>query len=64
MSDHFRGQTNVAAFDVGLNILFEAWLVVFPADKLFGFIDTKMACQKVVVVPANEFGLNNFRYKQ
>ena len=64
MSDRFRGQTNVAAFDVGLNILFEARPIIFPADELFGFIDTKMACQRVVVVPVNELGSNDFRYKR
>ena len=60
MSDRFQGQTNVAAFDVGLNILSEAWPIIFPADELPGFINTKMACQRVVVVPTKKLGLNDF----
>ena len=64
MSDRFQGQTNVAAFDIGLNIFFETRPIIFPANKLPGFIDTKMACQRVVVVPANELSSNDFRYEQ
>ena len=45
MFDRFWGQTNVAAFNVDLKILFEARLVIFPADKLSGFIDTKVPYQ-------------------
>ena len=45
MFDRFQGQTNVAALDIGLNIFFEARLIVFPTDELSGFIDTKVPCQ-------------------
>ena len=64
MFDRFYGQTNVAAFDVGFNILSEARPVIFPADELSGFIDTKIACQRVVVVPTTKLYLNNFRHKR
>ena len=64
MSDCFQGQTNVAALDIGLNILFEARPIIFPADELLSFVDTEMACQRVVVVPANELCSNDFRYKR
>ena len=64
MSDRFQGQTNVAAFYVGLNILFEAQPIIFPADKPPGFINTKITCQKVVMLPANELGSNDFRYER
>ena len=60
----FQAQTHVTAFDLGLNILSEARTVVFTTDKLSCFINTKMACQKVVVVSANELCSNNFRYEQ
>ena len=50
----FQAQTHVTALDIGLDILSEAWSVVFTTDKLSCFIDTKMACQRVVVVLADE----------
>ena len=64
MSDRFQGQTNVAALDVGLNILSEARPIIFPTDELPGFVNTEMACQRVVVVPANELCSNDFRYER
>ena len=63
MSDCFQSQIDIAAFDIGLNIFFEARLIVFPTDELSGFIDTKVLCQWIVVVPTNELYLNDFRYK-
>ena len=41
--DRFQGQTNVAAFDVALNIFSKAWLIIFPIDELFSFIDAKVS---------------------
>ena len=61
--DCFQCQTDIAAFDIGLNIFLKAWPIVFLANKLFYFIDIKMICQKIVVVPADELYLNDFRYK-
>ena len=42
----------------------EPGLIVFPADEFSCFINTKMACQKVVMVPTNELRLNDFGYKR
>ena len=64
ISDRFRGQTNVAAFDVGFNILPEARPIIFPTNELSGFIYTKVPCQWVVVIPANELCSKNFRHKR
>ena len=64
MSNRFQGQTNVGAFDVGLNILSKARPIIFLVNKLPDFIDTKIAYQRVVVIPANKLCLNDFRYKQ
>ena len=44
VSDWFQSQTDVAAFDIGLNILSKARLIVFPTNELPGFIDTKVSC--------------------
>ena len=64
MSDCFNSQTNVAAFDIGLNIFLEVRQIIFPAYKLFCFIDTKMACQKIVVMLTDKLRLNDFGYKR
>ena len=42
VSDCFWAQAYVTAFDIGLNIFSEARSIVFPANEVFGFINTKM----------------------
>ena len=37
-------QTYATAFDIVLNISSEARPIVFPANEVLGFIDTKMSC--------------------
>ena len=64
MSDRFQGQTNVVALDIGLDVFSETRPIIFPTNELSGFIDTKVPCQWVVVVPANELCSNNFRHER
>ena len=64
MFDCFWTQTYVTAFDIVFNISLEGWPIVFPADKVLDFINAKMSCQRVVVVPTDDLCLNDFRYKQ
>ena len=40
--DYLWAQTYVTAFDIGLNIFLEAQPIVFPANEVLGFINTKM----------------------
>ena len=63
MFDRFQDQTNVVASDIGLNIFFEIWPIILPANEIFYFINTKMICQKVIVMPANKVCLNDFKHK-
>ena len=63
VSDWLWAQAYVIAFDIGLNVFLEARPIVFPTDEVFGFIDTKMICQRVVVVSTDELHSNDFRYK-
>ena len=44
MSDYLWTQAYVTAFNIDLNILFEIWPIVFPANELFCFVDSKMSC--------------------
>ena len=43
MSDYFQSQTNIIAFDIGLDVFLKAWPIVFPRNKLSSFIETKVA---------------------
>ena len=63
MSNCFQSSTNVIVFNISLNIFSKAWLIIFTVDELSGFINIKVACQYVVVILANKFCLNNFKYK-
>ena len=64
VSNRLWAQVYITAFDIGFNIFSETWLLVFPANKVFGFINTDMFCQKVVVMSIDELCLNDFRNKQ
>ena len=64
VSDCFWTQAYVTTFDISLNISWEGQPIVFPANKVFGFIDAKMSYQKVVVVPTDKLCSNDFRYKR
>ena len=54
MFDYLWAQAYVTAFDIGLNSFSEGRLIVFPTDKVLGFIYTKMSCQKIVMVSTDE----------
>ena len=60
MSNYFSTQACITAFDIGLNIFLETQLIVFLANKVIGFINTKMFYKRVVVMPADEFCLKSF----
>ena len=61
MSDCFWGQTYVASPYIILDITAECWLVEFSGYKLTYFLDTKIACQQIVVMPANKLCPDDFR---
>ena len=63
LSDFFWVQAYVTAFDIDLNVFSEARPIVFLADEVFDFIDTKMSCQRVVIMSIDELYSNDFRYK-
>ena len=43
-----------------LNVTAERWLVIFPSYELICFLDTKAACQEIVVMPANKLDPDDF----
>ena len=64
VSHRFQTQANVATFYIGLDVFSKARPIVFSADQFSCFIDTKMACQRVVVVSTGDLGSNNFRHER
>ena len=64
VSNCFQSQTDVAAFEIGFNIFSKARPIVFPTDELSGFVDTKVPCQWIIVVPTNELCSNDFGYER
>ena len=37
------------------------WLVVFPDNKFLCFLDSEITCLWIVIMPANELYLDDFR---
>ena len=61
MPDCFRGQAYIASPYIVLDVTAERWPVVFLGYELTCFLDTKVACQQIVVMPTNKFCSDDFR---
>ena len=61
MSDCFRGQAYIASLHIVLDVTAERWPVVFSGYELTCFLDTKVACQRIVVMPTNKLSPDDFR---
>lgn len=44
MKKSLRGQTDIAAFSIGLNVMEEGRLVVVYDNQLTSFFDSRIAC--------------------
>ena len=60
MSNCFQGHAYIASFYIGLNVMAKRWPVVFPSYKFKCFLDIKVACQRIIVMPANKLYSDNF----
>ena len=61
MPDCFRGQAYIASPYIVLDITVEHWPIVFLGYELTCFLDTKVACQRIVVMPTNKLCSDDFR---
>ena len=61
MSDCFRGQVYIASPYIVLDVTVEYWPVVFLGYELACFLNTKVAYQRIVVMPANKLRSDDFR---
>ena len=61
MPDYFRSQTYVASSYIIFDGTGEHWLVVFSGYELTCFLNTKVACQRIVMMPANKLCPDDFR---
>lgn len=48
----FLGQTYITSFGVRLNIDYEHWPIIFSSYQFLSLFNAKVACQKIVIVPA------------
>lgn len=62
MYDHFQSQIDIIAFDIGLNIFLQAWLIVFLANQFFSLINSKLIYKKIIILSTNKLGIDNFGY--
>ena len=60
MSDCFRGQAYIASLQIVLDVMAKHWLVIFLGYELICFLNTKVAYQRIVVMPANKLCPDNF----
>ena len=58
--DCLWAQAYFTTFGIGLNVFMEAWLILFLVDEVFGFIDAKMSCKRIVVVSTDELCSDGF----
>ena len=61
MLNSFGSHANIAAFNIGFNILTQRRPVIFPSNQLLGFINPEMACKKIVVMPTDQLQSNDPR---
>ena len=57
----FRGQAYIASPYIILDVTAERWPVVLLSYELTCFLDTKVICQRIVVMPTNKLCLDDFR---
>lgn len=60
ISDNFQYQIYIAAFDISFNVSLQAQPIVFPADQLFSFFDSKIIYKKVIMMLVDKLEVDNF----
>lgn len=60
MSDYFQYQIYVIALGIGFNISPKAWSIVFFTDQLPSFINSKITYEKIIVMPIDQLGIDDF----
>ena len=61
MSDYCQGQPYIVSPHIVFDIMAKRWPIVFPGYEFMYFLDTKVACQWIVVMPTNKLYLDDFR---
>ena len=58
---YFRSQKNIITSYVDFNVLTKSRSKVFSVYLPFGFFDSKVSCQYIVMMMTNYFRTNNLR---
>ena len=59
MADSFQSQTNVTSSDIILDVLPQAWPIVFPADQLSCLVNAKIPRKRIIVVTTYHLGADD-----
>ena len=60
----FQFQIYITTLDVGFNIILDCWPIILPGPQFMYFVNFRVACQSVIIVPVNEFGTNSLKHKK
>ena len=61
MPDCFQGQAYIAPSHIVLNVMANCKLVIFLGYELMCFFNTKVACQRIVIMPTNKLCPDDLR---
>ena len=60
MSDCFWGQAYIVSFHIVFDIMANHWLIVFLGYELTFFLNIKVACQQIVLMPTYKLYPDDF----
>ena len=61
MPNSFESQANIAAFNIGFNIMIQCRPVILPGNQFLGLVNPIMVCKRIVVMLTNQLRSNDFR---
>ena len=59
ISDRLQSQTNITSLDIDLDAFFQARPIVFPANQLSCFVNTKMPYKKIIMMATYYLGTDD-----
>ena len=61
MSNSLESKANIAVFNVDFNILMQRRPVIFSGNQFLGFVNSEMACKKIVMMSSDQLRSNGLR---
>lgn len=60
MSDYFRYQIHFTTFNICFDIFSQVWGIVFLANELLSFFNSKKIYKMVNIISVDEYEINDF----